>query len=280
MFIYGSQNLLLKTKSITPQIICSRISPKSITVSTGIKQTDVRVCAGFICETRGSHGSEVTDIVVLDCDAVWTPTDIPTSRWNTVSFYPWRRIQYVSPKRWYLNSRPNGVKAQKNIGIDTSGSGNKQVNTFIKLRVPQKVSLLDYDISSSRKTPLVTMKLQKSDWVKNPYKDDCLLGCCAQWPGKSLPTFHRCLFPPSYITHRPEDAGSKNFWNVVKLLTDYTMQHPKRQSCSYSPKLELDISAIMIQSNERTPQSQHARNCLLSPHLYGNFSDRSTQRVL
>jgi hypothetical protein len=32
------------------------------------------------------------------------------------------------------------------------------------------------------------------------------------------------------LTHSPEDGGSKNLWNVGKLLPDYTAQHPRRQS--------------------------------------------------
>jgi hypothetical protein len=28
-------------------------------------------------------------------------------------------------------------------------------------------------------------------------KDDCLLGCCAVYSGRRLPTFQRCLLPPS-----------------------------------------------------------------------------------
>jgi hypothetical protein len=29
------------------------------------------------------------------------------------------------------------------------------------------------------------------------YEDGCLLGCCAVYSGRSLPTFQRCLLPPS-----------------------------------------------------------------------------------
>jgi hypothetical protein len=34
---------------------------------------------------------------------------------------------------------------------------------------------------------------------------------------------------------RPDDWGSRHLWNVVKLLPDYTAQHPRRQSSSFSP---------------------------------------------
>jgi hypothetical protein len=36
--------------------------------------------------------------------------------------------------------------------------------------------------------------LKKADFSS---EDDCLLGCCAAWSGRSLPTFQRCLLPPS-----------------------------------------------------------------------------------
>jgi hypothetical protein len=42
--------------------------------------------------------------------------------------------------------------------------------------------------------------------------------------------------------HQPDDEGSKNLWNVGKLLPDYTMQHPRRQSTSQSPPWEPEIS--------------------------------------
>jgi hypothetical protein len=47
----------------------------------------------------------------------------------------------------------------------------------------------------------------------------------------SLPTFQRCLLPPSLDTHCPEDGGSKHPWND-KFLTDYTAQKPRRPPSS------------------------------------------------
>jgi hypothetical protein len=35
--------------------------------------------------------------------------------------------------------------------------------------------------------------------------------------------------------HRPDDGSSKHLWNVGQFLWDYTAQHPRRQSSSYSP---------------------------------------------
>jgi hypothetical protein len=43
------------------------------------------------------------------------------------------------------------------------------------------------------------------------------------------------------LTHRPDDGGSKNLWNVGKLLPDYTVQQPRRRSSSYSPPWEPEI---------------------------------------
>jgi hypothetical protein len=42
--------------------------------------------------------------------------------------------------------------------------------------------------------------------------------------------------------HRPDFGDSKHLWNFGKLLPDYTAQHPRRQSSSYSPPWEPEIS--------------------------------------
>jgi hypothetical protein len=42
------------------------------------------------------------------------------------------------------------------------------------------------------------------------------------------------------------DEGSKHLWNVGKILPDYTEQHPGRQSSSYSPPWEPQISPIIL----------------------------------
>jgi hypothetical protein len=42
--------------------------------------------------------------------------------------------------------------------------------------------------------------------------------------------------------HRPDDGDTKHLRNVGKLLPKYTAQHPRRQSSSYSPQLEPEIS--------------------------------------
>jgi hypothetical protein len=52
-----------------------------------------------------------------------------------------------------------------------------------------------------------------------------------------------------YIHHqgdRPDDEGSKNFWNVGELLPDYTVQKPRRQPSLYSPPLEPQIPIVLI----------------------------------
>jgi hypothetical protein len=40
---------------------------------------------------------------------------------------------------------------------------------------------------------------------------------------------------------RPDDGGSKDLWNVGKLLPDYTALQPRRQQSSYSPPWEPQI---------------------------------------
>jgi hypothetical protein len=35
------------------------------------------------------------------------------------------------------------------------------------------------------------------------------------------------------VSDRPDDGGSKNFWNTRQLLPDYTALYPRRQLSSY-----------------------------------------------
>jgi hypothetical protein len=46
--------------------------------------------------------------------------------------------------------------------------------------------------------------------------------------------------------HRPDDGGSKNIWNVGKLLPDYTALQPRRQPSSYSPPWESQIPLLHL----------------------------------
>jgi hypothetical protein len=47
------------------------------------------------------------------------------------------------------------------------------------------------------------------------------------------------------IAHRPDDGGSKDLWNVGKLLPDYTALQPRRRP-SYSPPWEPQILLRVI----------------------------------
>jgi hypothetical protein len=63
------------------------------------------------------------------------------------------------------------------------------------------------------------------------YENECLLGCCTLWSGRSLPTFQRCLLPPS--------SGrswwrNKHLWKVGEVLPDYKAQQLRWQPSSSS----------------------------------------------
>jgi hypothetical protein len=45
-----------------------------------------------------------------------------------------------------------------------------------------------------------------------------------------------------WLSHRPDDGGSKNPRNVCQFVLDYTVQHPTRRSSSYLSPRELEIS--------------------------------------
>jgi hypothetical protein len=46
------------------------------------------------------------------------------------------------------------------------------------------------------------------------------------------------------ISLRPDDGGSRYIWNVSQFLVDYTTQHSRRQTSSYSSLCEPEISQI------------------------------------
>jgi hypothetical protein len=61
------------------------------------------------------------------------------------------------------------------------------------------------------------------------------------------------LTTPGYMyksNHSPEDGGSKHFWNVGLILSDYTVQHATRQLSSHLSPWEPEISQnIMVFEN-------------------------------
>jgi hypothetical protein len=57
----------------------------------------------------------------------------------------------------------------------------------------------------------------------------------------SVNFYQRWLRPHARLTHRPDDGGSKDLWNVGKRLPDYTALQPRRQPSSYSPPWEPQI---------------------------------------
>jgi hypothetical protein len=61
----------------------------------------------------------------------------------------------------------------------------------------------------------------------------------------------------NYFTHRPDDGGSKDFWNIGKLLPDYTALQPRRQPSSYSlpwePQILLIQYSLVMRLRARRP---------------------------
>jgi hypothetical protein len=77
--------------------------------------------------------------------------------------------------------------------------------------------------------------------VPSTYESDRLLGCayCLHHHGDDLawsdPFLYLNLLLCAGLTHCPYDGASKHLLNVGKLLPDYTAQHPRKKSFSYSP---------------------------------------------
>jgi hypothetical protein len=101
---------------------------------------------------------------------------------------------------------------------------------FCTMQTHQQIPTFQRNIltPSSRhlSTSLHGTKIQKNIIIMVLTEDDCLLGCCTVQSGRSLPTFHRFLLPPS-----------SRWW-------DYTMQQPSRQPLSYLPPWEPEISHV------------------------------------
>jgi hypothetical protein len=60
----------------------------------------------------------------------------------------------------------------------------------------------------------------------------------------SLIEIYRRFRGAYFLHHRPDDGGSKELWNVGKLLPDYTTQQQRRQPSSYSPPWEPEFLLI------------------------------------
>jgi hypothetical protein len=64
-------------------------------------------------------------------------------------------------------------------------------------------------------------------------------------------------FRGTYCLHHqgaPMNRGSKYLWNVGQFLRDYTLQHPRKQSCSFSSPWEPEIlffDMVYIKRNTR-----------------------------
>jgi hypothetical protein len=67
-----------------------------------------------------------------------------------------------------------------------------------------------------------------------------------------------CCFRGAYCFHqqdhhRPNNGGSKRFWNVGKLLPDCTEQHPKKtSSCSRRENLKPHTESLLIKATRFT----------------------------
>jgi hypothetical protein len=67
---------------------------------------------------------------------------------------------------------------------------------------------------------ILWLSLEISGYRSVEYEDDWLLGCCAVWSGRRLPTFQKC-----FIIRRAYGAA-KHLWNVSERPAHYTAQLP------------------------------------------------------
>jgi hypothetical protein len=75
------------------------------------------------------------------------------------------------------------------------------------------------------------------------YEAQNLLGCTAVFLIECRPTFQRYALPPSpEWSHRPDDSGSTDLWNVGRHSIKNTVVYPIRFWASYSPSWEHEIS--------------------------------------
>jgi hypothetical protein len=74
---------------------------------------------------------------------------------------------------------------------------------------------------------------------------------------------------------RPDDGGSKDLWNVGKLLPDYTVLQPRRQQSAYSPPWE---PQILISTVYHSLMSYFIGNNMLFPAK--NYSTSPSRNIL
>jgi hypothetical protein len=79
-------------------------------------------------------------------------------------------------------------------------------------------------------------------------------------------------FPSARLTHRPDDGGSNDLWNVGITLPDYTVLQPRRQPSSYSPpwKPQILLNECKITYNKRKlfKEEQYSKENILLKYLY------------
>jgi hypothetical protein len=141
---------------------------------------------------------------------------VATVRWQLVCDFCVRF--FPSPKNRHL--RDTWCISRWKIYRSTEKSYKRCVVQFIELKIIFKCDVQFFGISwliespSDRSTAtyaaLEQCQGQLPRYWKQPqavcdisgfhggeYEDGCLLGCCTLWTGRSLPTFQRCLLPPS-----------------------------------------------------------------------------------
>jgi hypothetical protein len=95
---------------------------------------------------------------------------------------------------------------------------------------------------SINKTPGHSLWVTKVDLRTQCFSTDNCTSTAVFWvvaPCSLVEVYQRFRGP--CCTHRPDDGGSKDFWNVGKLLPDYSALQPRRQPSSYLPPWEPQI---------------------------------------
>jgi hypothetical protein len=79
--------------------------------------------------------------------------------------------------------------------------------------------------------------------------------------------------------HCPDDGGSKNLWNVSKLLPDYTVQQCRIQPSSYSLPWEPDISQQIMVHRKSSCCSWSACTWFGTQSVVRNWSSENNRAI-
>jgi hypothetical protein len=96
----------------------------------------------------------------------------------------------------YLNKMRKICSGYATIAV-TVGEIEGAYTIFVAIRMVILVEETKLHVTLSKFKSIIDQLSEISGSHGGKYEDGCFLGCCAVQSGRKLPTFQRCLMPPS-----------------------------------------------------------------------------------